>query len=223
MNFRDLEYLVAVARFAHFGKVAEHCHVSQSTLSVQLQKLEREVGAQLLERTSRSVVVTEAGKEAVRRARELLQQKLELIDASGHFGGGLPEVVRVGAIPTIAPYLLVPLQRGFSRAHPNTCLRFNEMVTQDLTAAVVRGELEVGISPRRSRTRCWMKSSCLKNLYYSPFPPGIPWPKAATFVRTNLTPHCCSSSRTRTACGNRWWGFAQSKELPDNVKPLRAA
>jgi LysR family hydrogen peroxide-inducible transcriptional activator len=145
MNFRDLEYLVAVARFAHFGKAAEHCHVSQSTLSVQLQKLEGEVGAQLLERTSRSVVVTEAGKEAVRRARELLQQKRELIDASGHFGRGLPEVARVGAIPTIAPYLLVPLQRGFRRAHPDTRLRFNEMVTQDLTAAVVRGELEVGI------------------------------------------------------------------------------
>ena len=145
MNFRDLEYLVAVAHFAHFGKAAADCHVSQSTLSVQLQKLEGEVGAQLLERTSRKVVVTEAGKEAVRRAQELLQQKRELIDASRHFGGGLPEIARVGAIPTIAPYLLVPLKHGLSQAHPNTRLRFNEMVTQDLTAAVVRGELEVGI------------------------------------------------------------------------------
>ncbi len=91
------------------------------------------------------MVVNEAGKEAVRRAKELLQQKRELIDASRHFAGGLPKIARVGAIPTIAPYLLVPLQFGFCRTHPDTRLHFNEMVTQDLTAAVVRGELEVGI------------------------------------------------------------------------------
>lgn len=145
MNFRDLEYLVAVAGFSHFGKAAEYCHVSQSALSIQLQKLERELGTQLLERTSRSVVVTEAGAEAVRRARELLQQKQELIDAARHFGGGLPETARIGAIPTIAPYFLVRLQRKFNRMHSDTTLRFNEMVTQDLTAAVVRGELEVGV------------------------------------------------------------------------------
>jgi LysR family hydrogen peroxide-inducible transcriptional activator len=68
MNFRYLEYLVAVARLSHFGRAAEECHVSQSALSLQLQKLERELGVQLLERTSRKVVVTEIGEEVVRRA-----------------------------------------------------------------------------------------------------------------------------------------------------------
>ncbi len=145
MNFRDLEYLVAVASFSHFGKAAEHCHVSQSALSLQLQKLERELGTQLLERTSRSVVVTTAGTEAVRRARELLQQKQELIDAARHFGGELPKTARVGAIPTIAPYFLVELQREFNQTHSETTLQFNELVTQDLTAAVVHGGLEAGI------------------------------------------------------------------------------
>lgn len=145
MNFRDLEYLVAVANFSHFGKAAEHCHVSQSALSLQLQKLEREVGTQLLERTSRSVVVTAAGMEAVMRAREMLQQKQELIDAARHFGGEFPETARIGAIPTIAPYFLVRLQREFNQTHSETILHFNELVTQDLTAAVVHGELEAGI------------------------------------------------------------------------------
>ena len=68
MNFRDLEYLVTVARLEHFGKAAQACHVSQSALSLQLQKLEREIGVQLIERTNRRVVVTHAGKEAIRQA-----------------------------------------------------------------------------------------------------------------------------------------------------------
>jgi len=145
MNFRDLEYLVAVARFSHFGQAAAHCHVSQSALSLQLQKLEREVGIQLLERTSRSVVVTEAGREAIQRARELLQQKQELLDAARHFDGGLPERVRIGAIPTIAPYLFERLCTGLRRSHPRTTALFEELVTEELTAALVQGELDAGI------------------------------------------------------------------------------
>jgi len=62
MNFRDLEYLVAVADLGHFGQAAAHCHVSQSALSLQLKKLEAELGVQLIERTSRRVVVAPAGR-----------------------------------------------------------------------------------------------------------------------------------------------------------------
>ena len=145
MNFRDLEYLVAVARLSHFGKAAEECHVSQSALSLQLQKLEKEVGVQLLERTNRRVVVTEAGKEVVRRAQELLQGRRELMDAAKLFDGGLPEEVRIGAIPTIAPFLFADLQEAFRKQHPNTSLLFDEEVTERLIPAVANGQLEVGI------------------------------------------------------------------------------
>jgi len=145
MNFRDLEYLVAVARLAHFGKAAEACHVSQSALSLQLQKLEREMGVQLLERTSRQVVVTETGWEVVRRAREILQGKQDLLDAARHFEGGLPEKVRIGAIPTIAPFLFGALQAAFQTRYPETTPVFDEEVTERLIPAVVSGELEAGI------------------------------------------------------------------------------
>ncbi len=145
MNFRDLEYLVAVARLSHFGKAAEACHVSQSALSLQLQKLERELGAQLLERTSRSVVVTETGREIVRRATELLQGRRELLDAARLFAGGLPQHVRIGAIPTVAPYLFADLQTGFRKHFPTTTPLFDEEVTERLLIAVAAGELEAGI------------------------------------------------------------------------------
>lgn len=145
MNFRDLEYLVAVAELSHFGRAAERCHVSQSALSLQLQKLERDIGVQLLERTSRSVVVTEAGRETVERARELLQQRQELLDAARHFEGGLPPDVRLGAIPTVAPYLFEKLSLALSQAHPATRVHFDEQVTEQLTKSVVRGDLDAGI------------------------------------------------------------------------------
>ena len=145
MNFRDLEYLVAVARLSHFGKAAEACNVSQSALSLQLQKLEREVGVQLLERTNRRVVVTEAGKEVVKRAQELLLGKQELMDAARLFEGSLPDSVRIGAIPTIAPFLFSELYADLKKKFPATTPRFDEEVTERLEKAIGSGEIDVGI------------------------------------------------------------------------------
>ena len=145
MNFRYLEYLVAIARLSHFGKAVEECHVSQSALSIQLKKLEGEIGVQLLERTSSSVVVTETGWEVVGRARELLQGRQELLDAARHFSGGFPERLKIGAIPTIAPYLFGELQTEFQKQFPGTTLVFDEEVTELLIPSVANGELEAGI------------------------------------------------------------------------------
>lgn len=145
MNFRDLEYLVAVAELVHFGKAAESCHVSQSALSLQLQKLEREVGVQLFERTNRRVVVTEAGQEMALRARELLQGRRELLDTARLFGGGMPAAVRIGAIPTIAPYLFGELYEAFRNEFPETEPVFEEEVTERLEGALIQGGVEVGI------------------------------------------------------------------------------
>ena len=145
MNFRDLEYLVTVARLEHFGKAAQACHVSQSALSLQLQKLEREIGVQLIERTNRRVVVTHAGKEAVRQASALLIGKQELLDNARLLDGHLPPQVRVGAIPTIAPYLFGSLRTLMGRSFSKTSCLFDEEVTERLVAKIANGELEAGI------------------------------------------------------------------------------
>lgn len=145
MNFRDLEYLIAVADLGHFGQAAEHCHVSQSALSLQLQKLEAELGVQLIERTSRRVVVAPAGRPLVERARAILRAQQELFDAAALEGGRMPATITLGLIPTIAPYQIGPILKAMKRMYPGTTLRIVEDVTQNLVQGTARGELDAAV------------------------------------------------------------------------------
>lgn len=145
MNFRDLEYLVAVAELGHFGQAAARCHVSQSALSLQLQKLEAELGVQLIERTSRRVVVSPSGRPLVERARSILQARQELLDDAAVEVGQMPATITLGLIPTIAPYMLGPILNSMKTTYPATTLRIVEDVTQNLVQATARGELDAAI------------------------------------------------------------------------------
>ena len=145
MNFRDLEYLVAVADLRHFGQAAAQCHVSQSALSLQLQKLEKELGVQLIERTSRRVVVAPAGRALVERARGILLSKQELLDDAALEVGQMPATITLGMIPTIAPYQIGAVFRGMKQRYPGTSLRFVEDITQNLVQSTARGELDAAM------------------------------------------------------------------------------
>jgi LysR family transcriptional regulator, hydrogen peroxide-inducible genes activator len=145
MNFRDLEYLVAVAELGHFGQAAARCHVSQSALSLQLQKLEAELGVQLIERTSRRVVVSPSGRPLVERARSILQARQELIDDAAVEVGKMPATITLGLIPTIAPYQLGPILKSMKETYSGTTLRIVEDITQNLVLATARGELDASI------------------------------------------------------------------------------
>jgi LysR family transcriptional regulator, hydrogen peroxide-inducible genes activator len=145
MNFRDLEYLVAVADLGHFGQAAARCHVSQSALSLQLQKLEAELGVQLIERTSRRVVVAPAGRPLVERARCILQSRQELLDDAALEGGQMPATITLGLIPTIAPYQIGPVLKAMKLAYPETTLCIVEDITENLVQGTARGELDAAI------------------------------------------------------------------------------
>ena len=145
MNFRDLEYLVAVADLGHFGQAAARCHVSQSALSLQLKKLEAELGVQLIERTSRRVVVAPAGRPLVERARGILQARQELLDVAAVEGGQMPATITLGLIPTIAPYWICPVLTAMKQTYPGTTLRIVEDITQNLVQGTARGELDAAI------------------------------------------------------------------------------
>ncbi len=105
MNLRDLEYLVAVADHRHFGRAADACHVSQPTLSTQLKKLETELGVDLVER-ARQVVLTEPGERVVERARAILADVDAVRGIARQASDPRAGTLRLGAFPTIAPYLL---------------------------------------------------------------------------------------------------------------------
>ncbi len=106
MNIRDLQYLVAVAELQHFGRAAERCHASQPTLSMQIRKLEDQLGVALFERSGRRVLITSAGEQIVERARILIRDYEELQSVARRLKDPTAGHYRLGVFPTLAPYLL---------------------------------------------------------------------------------------------------------------------
>jgi len=124
MNLRDLKYLVAVADTHHFGLAAERCFVSQPTLSGQIKKLEEELSVTLFERSKRSVEITPLGEAIVAKAREVLEQADALQQLAQSHQDPLLGPLRMGAIPTLSPYLmpliLKPLKKTISTDKTST-------------------------------------------------------------------------------------------------------
>src|SRR3954468_14199852 len=106
MNLRDLPYLVALAEHRHFGRAAQACFVSQPTLSTQLKKLEESLDVTLIERNQRQVMLTPVGEAVVAQAQRVLRDVDDLIDIAEKHRDPLGGDLRVGIIPTVAPYLL---------------------------------------------------------------------------------------------------------------------
>ena len=106
MNLRDLRYLVAVAEHRHFGRAAESCFVSQPTLSTQLKKLEETLGVVLLERSNRRVMLTPEGEQIVQQTQRILIEVNSLMALSEQLRDPMGGDLRVGIIPTMAPYVL---------------------------------------------------------------------------------------------------------------------
>jgi LysR family hydrogen peroxide-inducible transcriptional activator len=145
MEMHQLRYFVAVAQSNSFSRAAEHCHVSQPSLSQQIQKLERSLGQKLFDRLGRRVLLTDAGRLLLDRATAILatvdDTQRRLRQADGDQGGQLT----VGAIPTIAPYLLPPALHLFVHRFPNVELTVHEDVTRQLLQAVEGGELDLAL------------------------------------------------------------------------------
>ena len=141
LTVKQLQYFAAVARTLHFGRAATACAVSQPALSVQIQDLETHLGVQLIERSRSGIKLTRHGEEVARRAERILS---ELQDLEGAVGAhGVSGSVRLGVIPTIAPYLLPAMLRIAAERHPELELRIQESQTGRLVAALSRGDLDV--------------------------------------------------------------------------------
>ncbi len=145
MNLRDLQYVVAVADTQHFGKAAERCFVSQPTLSGQIRKLEEELGVSIFERTNRSVEITPIGEAIVAHARQMLEQADALRRLADAQRDPLAGPLRVGAIPTLAPYLmplvLVPLRERY----PRMKLVLSEEITETLRERLHDHEIDAAL------------------------------------------------------------------------------
>ena len=117
-SLRQLEYLVAIADCGHFGEAAKRCAASQPTLSLQLKSMEDAVGARLVERTSTRVTMTPIGERAAERARDILLQVDELLELIAGEQSALGGLLRLGAAPTVGPYLLPTIIPSLRSAYP---------------------------------------------------------------------------------------------------------
>jgi LysR family hydrogen peroxide-inducible transcriptional activator len=145
MNLRDLRYLVALAEHRHFGRAAEACFVSQPTLSTQIRKLEAFLKVTLIERTQRQVILTPVGEAVVAQAQRVLRDVDELVRLAEEHRDPLGGDVRVGIIPTVAPYLLPRILPIVRREFPKVSIKLTEAQTRVVMRMLSDGELDAAI------------------------------------------------------------------------------
>ncbi len=146
LSMKHLRYFEALARTGHFGRAAEDCSISQPALSVQIKELEGLIGAPLVERGPRQIRLTGLGEAFARRARDILRAVDELEDLGRAHQSPLVGRLRIGVIPTVAPYLLPRVIKELSRCYPGLDLRPRETVTQKLIADLLEARLDAAIA-----------------------------------------------------------------------------
>src|SRR5580692_2164177 len=145
IKLKDLRYLVAVADSGHFGKAAEHCFISQPTLSAQLKKLEDYLGVQLIERQSRGATLTQAGAQIVARARLILSASDEVVAIAQTYRDPLAGRLKVAMIPTVGPYVLPQVAPAVRKQMPRLDLLLFEYQTAVILEKVHTGDIDVGV------------------------------------------------------------------------------
>lgn len=144
-SLRQLRYLVTLSETLHFGRAAEECNVTQSTLSAGIAELERLLGAELVERSRRKVLLTPLGRETVARARDLLAGAEDLVEAVQAAQEPLSGPLRLGVIPTIGPYALARVLPALPARYPRLSLRLREEQTARVLEHVEEGRLDLGL------------------------------------------------------------------------------
>lgn len=142
-SVRQLEYLVAVAKSLNFREAAKACHISQPALSAQIARVEETLGVTLFERDRRRVILTAVGEQVVARAKKVLTELDELADAAAAHAEPLAGVLRLGVIPTIAPYLVPRALTHLRRRLPKLEILLREEQTARLVELAESGQLDV--------------------------------------------------------------------------------
>lgn len=145
MNIQQLEYILAVDQFRHFAKAAEHCHVTQPTLSMMIQKLEDELHIKIFDRSSQPVTPTPTGRKIIEQARVVLYETSRIKEIVNEDEHSLKGSFRLAVLPTIAPYLLPRFFQQLTVKHPELDIRVLEMKTAETLQALQNGEIDAAI------------------------------------------------------------------------------
>ncbi len=145
MTLQQFEYILAVNEFRHFGKAAEHCHVTQPTLSAMIQKLEEELGVKLFDRSVQPVCPTLIGQKIIAQAQTILQLSHQITEFVAEEQDSVSGSLRLGILPTIAPYLLPRFYPQFCQSYPSLDIQVLEMKIDQIEKALLQGELDAAL------------------------------------------------------------------------------
>jgi LysR family transcriptional regulator, hydrogen peroxide-inducible genes activator len=145
MTITQYEYIVAVDTYRHFATAAAHCHVTQPTLSMQIQKLEDQLGIILFDRDKHPVLPTDAGVAIINQARQVIAEHDRLIEIARESKNIVAGTLSIGIIPTLAPYLLPLFVNKFLKKYPDVTLQVWELTTEQITDQLKRGLIDCGL------------------------------------------------------------------------------
>ena len=145
MNLQELRYLVAIAEQRHFGRAAEACNVSQPTLSSQIRKLEQELGVTLLERTNKRVALTAVGRQILVHAERALAEARQMEAVARTARDPLVGPLKLGVIPTLAPYLMPLILQPLKQAYPGLTIELWEDQTRSLVEGLRNHRLDAAL------------------------------------------------------------------------------
>ena len=170
MTITQLKYVLAIAEHKNFTKAAEHCFVTQPTLSTQIQKLEEELDIVIFDRGKKPIELTEVGRKIVYQARNIVNEADRIQDIVDQQKGFIGGEFRLGIIPTIMPTLLPMFLKTFIKRYPKVKLKIEELTTEDILARLSDGHLDAAIAATP------LESDNIKErvLYYEPFVAYVP-------------------------------------------------
>lgn len=145
MTFTQLEYIIALNIYKQFSLAAEKCYITQPTLSMQVQKLEEELGLKIFDRNKQPIETTKAGKEIIIQAKRIIAERDQLLERALGKNGMLNGELRIGIIPTLAPYLLPLFIPKFTKKYKDVRIIINELTTENLVQQLKEGVLDAGI------------------------------------------------------------------------------
>ena len=145
MTITQLEYVLAVDRYRHFGKAAKSCNVTQPTLSMQLQKAEEELGVILFDRSKNPILPTDEGQQVIAQARLVLREYKKIFSIIDSNKGEVRGDFRLGVIPTLAPYVIPLFAGAFVQRYPNVILTIEEFKTEEIIELLGKDEIDAGI------------------------------------------------------------------------------
>lgn len=165
MHLQQLEYILALNQFRHFGRAAEHCAVSQPTLSTMIQRLEEELGVKLFDRSHQPIIPTPIGKKVLDQAAIILRQAAVLGEIIKNEEESLSGAITLAILPTVAPYLLPHIVPKLDKLLPDLNITFVELMTSECLERLQSGQIDMAIMA----TEVTQKEITTLPLYYEEF------------------------------------------------------